>query len=344
MTTNTSCNSATATADPGTLTPSRARRWWTPLITLAVFAIAYLALFFGLVLIIAVRAGGVENLEDAMNMILAKTPNWTDPFIVFNSFAMIAIGIPALAFAMRVVERARFGEISSAVGRLRLPFLGKALVVALIVMAPTTIAAFIQHAPTGEVFVKALPALLVALLVAPLQSAAEEYVFRGFALRALLGWGWHILLVFFLPATAFTIGHSYGWRGQVDVATFGLCLTWLALRTRGLEASIALHAVNNTVGALMLILGVSDPTSDPTGAWWSFLVSPIQTIIFTIIVDRLLVRMNPEARPAASIGEAASSAPAGPVGRLAGRFVSALTPHGDAWLKPPHILADRGTR
>ena len=94
--------------------------------------------------------------------------------------------------------------------------------------------------------------LVVVLLTTPLQSAAEEYVFRGYLSQAIAGWirapqaGAVVAAV--LSALLFAAAH-----GPQDPLTFldrfafGLAASAVVWLTGGLEAAIVLHAVNNVL-------------------------------------------------------------------------------------------------
>jgi membrane protease YdiL (CAAX protease family) len=101
--------------------------------------------------------------------------------------------------------------------------------------------------------------VLVVLVTTPLQAAGEEYFFRGWipqlvgsavpnaVVGALLGGA--------VSSSLFALAH-----GQQDVwlfsdrFAFGALAGWLAWRTGGLEAGIAMHSANNLV-ALLLTIG-----------------------------------------------------------------------------------------
>nr|WP_240973993.1 CPBP family intramembrane glutamic endopeptidase [Nonomuraea sp. FMUSA5-5] len=92
-----------------------------------------------------------------------------------------------------------------------------------------------------------LPLLIVILLLVPFQAAAEEYVFRGWFMQAV---GAHVrnpVWGILIGSALFASLHGYSWAGLVDVFSFGAVMAWLAVRTGGLEAPIALHVVNNVV-------------------------------------------------------------------------------------------------
>lgn len=87
------------------------------------------------------------------------------------------------------------------------------------------------------------------LLTAPLQAAAEEYVFRGYILQALNmaapNGPWFGIVG---SAAVFALMH-----GTQDLPAFlyrfvfGVLAGWLAVRTGGLEAGIAAHVANNVI-------------------------------------------------------------------------------------------------
>lgn len=268
----------------------RPRRWWTPLLTAllggAIWGAVAFVLGVGLGLWIAIRGGGIEDLTAIIGGADADFQNpW---FYVFN-FGIIALMIPALAIAVRVVEGVRLGALSSNEGHLRRGLVLRALGLAVLTMSPS-IALSIHDAAAGGIASAQLSAgavlLPLILLLVPIQCAAEEYVFRGFVLRALMGWGMAPVLAMVVAVVPFTLGHIYGWKGLLDVAVFGLCMAWLAVRTGGLEASIALHVVNNLVGAVFSAFGQGNLFDDDVPVW-ILIVSLAQILVYTAIADRL---------------------------------------------------------
>ena len=95
--------------------------------------------------------------------------------------------------------------------------------------------------------------LVVILLTTPLQAAAEEVGFRGYLSQAVASWVARpvvgALLAGAVSAVLFALAHGLQdpWL-FTDRLAFGLVASWLAWRTGGLEAPIALHIANNVVG------------------------------------------------------------------------------------------------
>ena len=110
--------------------------------------------------------------------------------------------------------------------------------------------------------------LVVVLLTTPLQSAAEEYVFRGYFSQAIAGWIGRpqagAIVAAVTTAALFSALHA-----PPDVPTFldrfafGLAASAVVWLTGGLEAAIVLHAVNNVlVFVLAGLLGEGVATTE----------------------------------------------------------------------------------
>jgi len=99
----------------------------------------------------------------------------------------------------------------------------------------------------------------VVLLTTPLQAAGEEYLFRGWlpqAVGAMIpGAVLSALLSGGVASTVFALAHGQQDRWLFGTRfAFGAISCWLVWRTGGLEASIALHGVNN-MAAFALAIG-----------------------------------------------------------------------------------------
>jgi membrane protease YdiL (CAAX protease family) len=103
------------------------------------------------------------------------------------------------------------------------------------------------------------PVLAVALLLIPLQSAAEELLFRGYLMQGLgiaLRRGWAALLV---SSVAFGLVHAFNPEisqfGDAFVLYYvgiGLAFGLATLLDDGLEVAIGAHVANNLWGALVV--------------------------------------------------------------------------------------------
>jgi membrane protease YdiL (CAAX protease family) len=130
--------------------------------------------------------------------------------------------------------------------------------------------------------------LAVVLLTTPLQAAGEEYLFRGLLLQSLGATRMPPWLCMVVSAALFATAH-----GQFDPPLFadrlvlGVVLAWVATRTGGLEAGIAIHAVKNlSVLIPASLLDEVDSALEPTGVTWIPLI--VDVVLLAILVPWML--------------------------------------------------------
>jgi membrane protease YdiL (CAAX protease family) len=168
----------------------------------------------------------------------------------------IAAVLPVVFGMAALIQHRRPGTLSSVAGRLRWSWLLRCLALAVLALVLGQVAQVLALSWSGEEYSdlfgwvgweRFLPAIIVIVLLVPFQAATEEYLFRGWFIQA---FGVHVRN----PAWSILIGsvlfaslHGYSWVGLVDVFAFGVVMGWLAVRTGGLEAPIALHVMNNVV-------------------------------------------------------------------------------------------------
>jgi membrane protease YdiL (CAAX protease family) len=235
------------------------------------------------------RTGSDRNAQDTWNGML------------FGNL-LLASSIPVVLTAMTVFGR-RVGRVSSVAGRLRwrwllwcFPLAAGGMAVS---YAVSTVVTLVAGGDDTAVTPEAdwLGLVVVVLLTTPLQAAGEEYLFRGW-IPQLVGTAIPsarvgALLGGLISSALFVLAHgsSDAWV-VADLLLFAVIASWLTWRTGGLEASIALHVVNNVV-----IFGVSVVTSDVAEAatqdvdftWWSFLtaeISPVLGMVFILLLAR----------------------------------------------------------
>jgi membrane protease YdiL (CAAX protease family) len=131
---------------------------------------------------------------------------------------------------------------------------------------------------------------MLALLLTPIQCAAEEVFFRGYLLQAFGRISRHPVVAASLSSVMFTLPHLVNpevtangmWIMVVTYFTMGLFFALVALRDARLELSIGAHTANNFF--LIVFFGYKDsplptsamfttPTFDPVFSWVSVVVS-----------------------------------------------------------------------
>ncbi|MFI7494737.1 lysostaphin resistance A-like protein [Kocuria sp. M4R2S49] len=267
-------------------------RWWKPLVELLLFGSFYLVLtiVFGIVWavgIVAVRG------EEALDEVFLKGTELDimDPAIFFMLFFSLVLMIPALLTARTIMGPRPVGLLLSVTGRLRWGFLGRCLLVALVIYAVGhAAAALLEYSLLGTLTAPQpvdgfwwLIAMIV--LVVPLQCAAEEFVFRGYLLQTVGRWLRRPVFAILLPVPLFTFGHLYDTWGLLAVAVMAVVAGYLTWRTGGLEAAIALHVVNNVIATLFGALGLADPDAEES-SWVALAISAGMQLLFAWLVVR----------------------------------------------------------
>ena len=243
--------------------------WWRPVLGLLLFVVLYAVA--ALVVTVAVLVTGVVPVADLLEL--------TDPGVLLMTNLSLVVAIPIVWASWAVAHGLGRGWSSSVTGRLRWrlfrPLTWRALVT-LGVGVVLTIG--ISLAEPGVGITGPVPGygwlLVVVLLTTPLQSAAEEFVFRGYLSQTVAAWfrtertGAVVAAV--LTAALFSAAHA-----PPDVLTFldrfvfGLAASWVTRLTGGLEAAIVLHAVNNVLVFLLAgaVGGAVTTATPPAGVF-----------------------------------------------------------------------------
>ncbi|MEJ5944030.1 CPBP family intramembrane glutamic endopeptidase [Pseudokineococcus basanitobsidens] len=235
----------------------RTARWWRPVATLGVATGLLLALVavLAVVLVVAVVASVVSPglLADLAPVLRPLQPSVDlddprNPVDLLLGLGSIAVLLPVVVLAVRW-GGGRRGTVHSVVGRFRWSLALRAAAVVLPAYA-AVLWGLTAVAPPEDLSVPPLDAALVAvvvvaLLLTPLQCAAEEYVFRGLPQQLLGTWLRRPVWGVVLPVPLFVASHGYDWVGQVDVAVFALATGFLVWKSGGLELAVVLHTAGN---------------------------------------------------------------------------------------------------
>ena len=224
-------------------------RWWKPLAALGLFAVAVVAV----ILLVTLAAYSAEVIAGRITPAEAMAGRITPVLFLANNVGLAA-AIPLAIGAHALVYRQRPGWLASIQGRFRWRVLARFVAVILpIFLAWLAVELFVfggiaELHPRPETWFM----IGVILLTTPLQSAGEEYAFRGLISRSIgscfgarrVG----LAVSVGVSAGLFALAHGAGdpWLNLFYVS-FGALSSYLTLRTGGLEAAVALHAVNNLV-------------------------------------------------------------------------------------------------
>lgn len=290
-------------------------RWWKPLVALVIAGIFWIVfqVFFELVVFgLAILAGDVElpeftpddvsgfatRLQDIVVAFFSL--NLADAYSVVAGLGGVATLLPAALLGYRITGLRPLSVLRSVAFRFRWRWLLITLAPALLITGVSTVASFTllpalgigspPTAPTTPVTTWLLCALLIVVLT-PVQAAAEEFAFRGLVLQMVGGWVRPAIVAVVVSTAVFASLHTQylGWA-TLDVAFFGAVAAYLTWRTGGLEASLSLHVVNNTVIFLLLASGALGSTSavdidhPATGDPISLIVTIITMGAYAVIV------------------------------------------------------------
>lgn len=201
----------------------------------------------------------------------------------------------------RFIFRMRVGDFFSALSVLRWRLLVRAALIALIGLGLYTLVVQLVSGVglrplTGEI----VGALVAVVLLVPLQSAAEELVFRGFAPQVVLGRIGFSVPKFWIVSVILSVLFASVHGGRTATAwlayfVFGLVFAFLVRGTAGLESSIALHAVNNVLFVGTGVLTGGDLAARQTNTTVG-LTTLIQMIVVVVIAAVIAVLARRDAK------------------------------------------------
>lgn len=254
-------------------------RWWRPIVETTVFVIGF-AIFSVIVVVATALAFG----ETAMGSLESLSPDLTDlPTFVVAMVSLIVI-IPAVFAAIGMVGKRPIGSIVSIWGTFRFRLFVQVTAISVALYSVMVVGILLtQPAYDPQFDVRALSLFALIIFLVPFQAAAEEIIFRGFLGQIIGSWTRSPALAILVPVPLFVLGHDYNWAGSVSIAAFAVCAGVLAWATGGLEAPIAVHAVNNIVGLALGAFGIVDAgVVDFTGA--SVLLDVGMSLALTVLI------------------------------------------------------------
>lgn len=221
--------------------------WWRPLLGL---------FLLGVVFVVGSAVLAVVGIVTGVSPDLALL-ELTDPGTLLVTNLTLIVAIPVVWLAWAVAHGMRTGWSSSVLARFRWRLLPRLTLFALGTLGVAICLSVLLAFTVGGADVDGpVPSwgwlLVVVLLTTPLQSAAEEYLFRGYLSQAIAGWIRNprasAVVAGLVTATLFSLAHL-----PPDLLTFfdrflfALAASAVVWLTGGLEAAVVLHAANNVV-------------------------------------------------------------------------------------------------
>lgn len=251
----------------------RGYRWWRPLLAMlltGVYLFAF-AIVLGIVMGIVLAFGGSDvdlSVFDQSQEVLMEAVS-TSPVMLLLLLGSVIVFLPAAMLGCLSVGLRPWTHLLSVEYRLRWRWLAVTLGPAAVLVVGVQLLSMLVMLVSSEGFGAlahpaqwigpsstfdwsdfAVIALLVIVLV-PVQSFAEEVVFRGLLLQSFSAWIPITWLAAIPGVILFVISHGYGFSGQVAIAIFAVTTVVLTVRTGGIEASTSLHVVNNVFAFLL---------------------------------------------------------------------------------------------
>ncbi|WP_434174375.1 lysostaphin resistance A-like protein [Clavibacter michiganensis] len=256
---------------------------WRGILALVLGVVAFfvLSLVFGLV------GFGIEFLTGRLDPTDESSLETMTPVILLATNLSLAALIPVSMLLQRWLFGVRMGAMSSIAGWFRWRWLGR---VALVMVPVFLVYIGVTFAldPSGEVRFdgEVWLYLAIVLLTTPLQSAGEEYGFRGLVQRSVGSWfrSTRVALVVgaVISSSLFALAHLAEDPWLIAYYfVFGISATVSARMTGGLEAPVLIHALNNTLLFVpTVILGQMSQSFDRSaGTGGPFMLLPMAVVL-----------------------------------------------------------------
>ena len=237
-------------------------KWYKPL--LATLVGIGLFFVFSIALMIIGEIIAVNQGYDLQKLVFGgyDTLDAYTPLGAVLSLGGVAIMLPAVILGNKIINARPVSSVSSSRGGFDFAVFFKCFAAGLVLIAlPMTIINLFTSENTGAVRFTVLGFILCMVLV-PLQCVAEEYVFRGQLMTMFGAWIKFPVIPIILQTVLFAAMHPYNVIGVISVAGMGVILGICAYITNGLEASCALHIINNMIAFYFTGFGFGSVTSN----------------------------------------------------------------------------------
>jgi membrane protease YdiL (CAAX protease family) len=284
-------------------------RWWRPLVAILMTAVFFLGVSLVVaipVFVVVFATGAIDLLSPTATDELTAliTPDMARPWTLAFGLGSIILVLPLIPVALRIAgirpAGVRVSILHSVIFRLRWRW----LLISLIPAAVVWIVTFAVQIGIGVVlgeellpFSTDVPTYLLSVVIVvvlvPIQAATEEYLYRGVLLQGVGAWVRFAPVTILVSAVLFGFSHAYDGWGIATIVVMGIGFAFVAIRTGGLEAGIALHAVNNIAAFVVTGTGIFGPTgiTEDTGGP-AGLVAQAVTVVLWVLAIEWLARRN----------------------------------------------------
>ena len=235
-------------------------RWWKPLLTALLAGAIALGLSVLTVLppLVVGLVTGVPDLPGYVFRTLSEIDS-LGPVGFIGLNLSLAILIPTVMLSIWAVHGVRPRFSTSVTGGIRWGWMQRCLVVVVPIWVLYVGISLLLDPTSGPRPAYWGVLLVIAVVMTPFQAAGEEYFFRGWIMQVVGSWFRRPVVGLVVTTVVSTVTFSAA-HGSPDIwvlanigclAVAGCLATW---RTGGLEAAIAMHAVNNVLAFFAVIL------------------------------------------------------------------------------------------
>lgn len=234
-------------------------RWWKPIVTL-LLAVA-LGIPLILLSLLPLLAFGLATGDPNLGMANLDVTDLSPLEFAVVNLSLIVL-IPLAGLTIWAVHQIRPRYVSSVAGGIRWRWLARCSLVVLPLWLVYMGLGYLVAPPQSPRPDEWLVLLAIVLVMTPLQAAGEEYFFRGWLMQNVAAWfGRPIVgLVVSVSVSAIVFSAAHGSPDPWilgSIACLAVAAGVAAYKTGGLEAAIAMHAVNNLLafGAVLTLGG-----------------------------------------------------------------------------------------
>ena len=237
-------------------------RWFKPLLV-ALLTFVFMLVFQVVLLLVGTIWAGDINFISTIGTTYEDMNAYTGPGALVE-IGSIAVVLPALALAALIVRDRPYSSYSSSRGGWNWGAFAKCMLVAIVVFGVATLVEWILCPEMdGDGVIRfTLVGAIACLVLVPFQCVAEEYLFRGLLLQAFASWTKLPVIGIVVSAVVFAAGHPYNMTGVVLIFLNGIIWGVVAWQTKGLEATSAVHIVNNLISFAYTGFGLQAATSE----------------------------------------------------------------------------------